>query len=129
MLNRKLNVLNFSMGLAIFLGVIGEIMIFLGIKDEGSIDFSAPFATGQAKTGFVGISLIFCSMIISIGTLRYKALETTKRRSDTEQSIKVKNGDIEIEWKGNLVHWNDSHHVRKLLDEIMSSVVKNNNKH
>lgn len=125
-LNRKLNVLSFAMGLSISLGFIGAIMIFLGIKDDGAIDFSAPFATGQAKSGFVGVTLIFCAMIISIGVLRYRALENTKRRVSSEQSIRVKNGDIEIEWRGNLTHWNDSHHVRKLLDEIMANIVQSN---
>ena len=49
-LKRKLNVLSFAMALAIMPGIVGAIMISLGIKDDGAIDFSAPFATGQAKS-------------------------------------------------------------------------------
>ena len=123
-LNRKLNVLSFAMALAILLCIIGATMIFLGIKDHGSIDFSSPFATGQAKSGFVGVTLIFCSLIASIGALRYRALENAKRQS--EQTIRIKNGDIEVEWKGNLTHWNDSHHVKKILEEILFNVEKIN---
>ncbi|MBU1340480.1 MAG: hypothetical protein KKE44_04485 [Proteobacteria bacterium] len=125
MMNRKLNVLSFAMGVAALLCVLGAVMIFSGIKDSGSIDFSSTFATGQAKSGFVGVTLIFCSMIVTIGALRYRALENTKRQLNSDQTIRIKHGDIEIEWKGNLTHWNDSHHVKELLNEIMLKMQKN----
>lgn len=122
MMNRKLNVLSFAMGVAVIMCVIGIVMIFSGIKDTGSIDFSSPFATGKATSGFVGVTLIFSSMIITIGALRYRALENTKRQVNSEQTIRIKHGEIEIEWRGNLTHWNDSHHVKQLLNEIMTQV-------
>ncbi len=93
-------------------------MIVMGIKDEGTIDFASPFLSGVAKSGFVGVLLLFCSVFISIGALHYRSREITKRDSQSNQTIRIKFGDKELEWKGNLTHWNDSHHIRKLLQEL-----------
>jgi hypothetical protein len=90
----------------------------MGIKDEGTIDLASPFLSGKAKSGFVGVILLFCSVFISLGVLHYRAKENSKRDSSSTQTIEIKMGNKELKWTGKLTHWNDSHHLRELLREL-----------
>ena len=53
---RRFNVKAAAMLISLIFCVAGIVMILMGIKDQGVIDLKTPFISGQAKSGFVGMS-------------------------------------------------------------------------
>jgi len=87
----RLNVKAIAMLICVLLVIGGGLMIFTGIKDDGFIDVKSPFLTGQVKSGFVGVMLIFCAVVVLVGSLY-----TRKSRHE----FTIKKGQSEFHWKG-----------------------------
>ena len=92
----RLNVKAVSMTLSVFLGISGCMMIVMGIRDTGSIDIRTPFLTGEAKSGFVGVLLVFLSMVITLACL----VVAKSRAHQSTHTLVVKRGDKEFTWQG-----------------------------
>jgi hypothetical protein len=115
---RKANPKASAMLIAFGLMLAGSVMIFREIKDEGAIDIKAPFITGKAKSGFVGVILVFGSITVCVATLHYRVKELAIRKRSSLQTIKYRKGDVELEWRGALDYWRDAEHVGRLLGRI-----------
>jgi hypothetical protein len=120
---RKANPKAFAMVFAFGLLLTGAAMIFQGIKDEGAIDIKAAFITGQVKSGFVGVLLIFGSIIVCVATLHYRVKELATQKRSTIQTIKCRKGDVELEWRGPLDYWTEAEHVERLLGHIAGEIM------
>jgi hypothetical protein len=53
---------------AVFFG-IGILMLYVGIKAEGSLDVSTGLFSGQLKTGDAGVIVLFLSFILMLASL------------------------------------------------------------
>jgi hypothetical protein len=106
-----------AMGIAFLLAACGCAMIFAGIRDQGAIDIKTPFITGQAKSGFVGVLLVFASVVITV------VLAASGRKPLKNQKIKVRSGGMQIEWEGELRRWDEAQHVAELLKAARLSVM------
>ena len=84
--------------------VAGITMVFMQIKDAGTVDLRTPFLDGTVKSGFVGISLIFLSIVLSIFSLVVVA------RRDME----IKVGNMSVRLRGPF--------SRKVISEVISTV-------
>ena len=126
MLLAKVNPKSIAMTIALILSILGCIMIFMGIKDDGLIDVTTPFITGKVKSGFIGISLLFISLISIIAVLYYRTKEFPYigKSLDNFQTIKIQKGDINLEWSGPLQYWEESKHVASLLDQVATTVLE-----
>ena len=91
-------------------------MIYKGIKDEGSIDIKSTFVSGQLKSGFVGVVLIFLSSVITITGLMNKGYPP-------KQKLKIRKGDMELEWEGDLYYWNESKNILDVISAITEQVL------
>ena len=116
-LSKKVNVRGISMLIALVIAISGSVMIYKGIKDEGAIDIKSPFVSGQLRSGFVGVVLIFLASAICITGLM-------TRGERPRQKIKLRKGDMELEWDGDLYYWNESRNILDIVDSITQMVLK-----
>ena len=105
---RKLNVKAVAMLNSFLLALFGTIMIFMGIKDQGMIDLKAPFISGHAKSGFVGILLVFFPVVIAIACLAMKK---------SPHKISIKKGEVEIECEGSVSTVEDLEYLERLIEQ------------
>ena len=113
-----------AMGIAFVLAIAGCSMIFSGIKDEGSIDLRTPLVTGQAKSGFVGALLVFGSLVISVICVLSLKSPAGPKVPRTNQRIVVRNGDMQLEWEGELQLLDESKYVVELLKSAQMSLLR-----
>lgn len=109
----RLNVKAIGMLICLLLVMGGALMIFTGIKDDGFIDVRSPFLTGQAKSGFVGVLLIFCAVIIVVGSMY-------TRKSCHEFTIKK--GGSEVHWKGTFSTAEELELVHRMVHDRLDSM-------
>lgn len=76
---------------AIFFSVLGVYMIMNGVKDDGFIDLSSAFVSGQVKSGLVGVTFAFLSAFLCAIVVIVKP---------TLHTLKITQGDTTIEWSG-----------------------------
>ena len=107
---KKLTVRSFMMSICVFLAVSGVVMIFLRIKDIGSIDFKTPFITGKAESGFVGILLIFSSVVGSTLCLCIQKKLSTHR-------VTIERGGEKLEWQGRMHSLDEIQTISRLLKD------------
>jgi hypothetical protein len=88
---KKINSRAVAMLIAVILAVSGIVMIFNQITDQGMIDIKSPVLSGKLTSGFVGMFLIFFSVLISAITLKTSIC--------TNQEVTIKNGKNEISYK------------------------------
>jgi hypothetical protein len=109
-LARKLNVRSAALMIAAMMVLFGCLMVKQGLRDDGAIDIRSPFLSGQVKSGFVGVLLVFMGMVITTTVvLRHRPPSTPR------QSIKVRNGSRSLEWDGDLYYWNERRNILDLI--------------
>lgn len=111
-LKGKLNLKAGDIFSSFYLGISGVVMIFMGIQDVGFIDLKTPFITGQAKSGFVGMLLIFSSVVIVICSL-------FTRKS--KHKLSIRKGGFVINWEGSVSTVEEFDLIRYLIEENFSS--------
>ena len=104
----KIHVRSGALIIAAFFAFVGVIMIFQGMHDEGFIDIKSAIISGKIKSGFVGVTFAFLSVILSIVSIIIKP---------TAQKLKVKRGDFSIEWEGVIKSSN------AIMDQIQSMMI------
>ena len=104
--------------ISIILVIFGVVMIFMGIKDTGTIGIKSSLVAGNIESGFVGASLTFLGVIVTIinrvkgGASRHK--------------VTVKKGDLVISWKGKVMsHKSAMDAIKKILVELETKNNKN----
>ena len=103
----KINARAVGMFLGFLLCVAGILMIFAGIKDDGFVDVKTPFVTGQARSGFVGLLLIFCATVIAVCSL----LAPRGRHK-----LSIREGDRVVTWEG----WPNTTEEHELIQRILN---------
>jgi len=73
----------------------GVVMIFIGIKDTGTIGIKTSIISGNVESGFVGVSLTFLGVIVSIFN-RLKG-------GASNHKVNVKGKGFEISWEGKVM--------------------------
>ena len=115
---RKINDRMIAIVVALLLAVSGIIMIFKQIADNGFIDIKSPFLSGKVQTGFVGVSLIFFTVII-IAILFRKTEE-----KDQEMSITV--GELKVSYKN--MGYEKVLELNSLIADLNRVLLENNEK-
>jgi hypothetical protein len=87
----KMHVRSAAVLIGAFFAVVGVIMIFHGIRDEGFIDLQSALVNGKVKTGLVGVTCAFLGAVVVVACVLTRP---------TLQKLKVKKGDASIEWEG-----------------------------
>lgn len=119
---RKLNVRCGLISLSLILMISGICFVGLEIKDNGSVDIKAPFITGTVKSGLVGITLLFFSVILC-GLAAFISSRNIKYapKHDVELS-RDKNGKWKIKYSGQLnipSDWGDfAHAIHEVVDSV-----------
>jgi len=103
----KINAKAVGLVLAFVLCLAGVLMIFAGIKDDGFVDVKTPFLTGQARSGFVGLLLIFCATVITVcGILAPRG----------RHKLSIKEGDRLVTWEGSPGTTEEHALIRQILN-------------
>jgi hypothetical protein len=55
---------------SLIINLTGCLLIYFGVRAEGSIDFKTAFLEGRLETGMVGLVVVVIGMIISLAVLR-----------------------------------------------------------
>ncbi len=108
----RLNLKSFCIALSFLLVCFGVLMIFLGIEDAGSVNLAFTGGEGEIRSGFVGVTLIFLGVFLSLFALLSKA---------PSHSIKIENADIKLEWTGNVHSFEEAlASIKKVVDGLSS---------
>ena len=99
-----------AMLLALILGIAGICMIYSGIQDQGYIDVKSALVEGKLKSGFVGVIVLFMSMILAIACVVARAMAKPER-------LELKRGQCSITWQGDTVNF-DHDLVKALVDAL-----------
>ena len=90
----KINVKSASLLISFVTIVSGIIMVILQIKDEGFIDIKSAVISGQIKSGFVGITLIFLGVVICLFCISFRG----------KTKLEVSKGDMKVSFSGAITH-------------------------
>ncbi len=84
-------------------------MIFLGIKETGTLDVKTPFLTGELRSGFVGLFLILIGMLLAIFSCFVKK---------PRHKVTLKRGDIEVQWEGVMYSFVELREFQMLINRL-----------
>lgn len=103
--------------ISIILVLSGVVMIFMGIKDTGTIGIKSSIVSGNVESGFVGVSLTFLGVIVSIIN-RLKG-------GASQHKVNVKGKGFEISWEGKVMSHNSAmESIKRIINDLET---KNNN--
>lgn len=106
---------------ALVLAISGCFMISVGLTDEGMIDVKTPFITGQIKTGFVGMLLVFCSVVCVVATLGISR-SLGQIHKPPIHTIEIAQGDTKIVWSGPIHFLDEAPYIEHLLHTVARSL-------
>ncbi|MBA3569721.1 MAG: hypothetical protein H0W28_10315 [Pyrinomonadaceae bacterium] len=98
-----------AMLIALLLACGGIAMIFLGIKETGTLDVKTPFLTGELRSGFVGLFLILIGMLLAIFSCFVKK---------PRHKVTLKRGDIEVQWEGVMYSFVELREFQMLINRL-----------
>lgn len=94
---------------SVILVLSGIVMIFMGIKDTGTIGIKSSIVSGNVESGFVGVSLTFLGVIVSIIN-RLKG-------GASKHKVNVKGKGFEISWEGKVMsHKTAMEAIKKIIE-------------
>jgi hypothetical protein len=97
--------------ISVILVLSGVVMIFMGIKDTGTIRIKISIVSGNVETGFVGVSLTFLGVIVSIFN-RCKG-------GASKHKVNVKGKGFDISWEGKVISHNTAMEaIKRIIVEI-----------
>ena len=102
-----------AMLIAFLLACGGIAMIFLGIRETGSLNVKTPFLTGELKSGFVGLFLILIGVLLAIFSCFVKK---------PRHKVTVKRGDIEVQWEGVMYSFVELREFQMLINRLQLPV-------
>lgn len=103
--------------ISIILVISGVVMIFMGIKDTGTIGIKSSIVSGNVESGFVGVSMTFLGVIVSI-------INRLKGGASLHK-VNVKGKDFEISWEGKVMSHNTAMEAIKKIIELQTKNNKN----
>jgi hypothetical protein len=90
---RRINTRALTLLVALILSVGGLLLVYLGIKDDGFIDLKSAFIEGKLRSGLVGVTIIFLSVVLCLACV----LVPIRKEPYT---IEISHGGHRIKWSG-----------------------------
>jgi hypothetical protein len=87
----KMHIRSGALLVGAFFSVVGVLMIYHGVKDDGFIDLQSAVVSGQIKSGLVGVTFSFLGALIVIACVISKP---------TIQKLRIQKDKNIIEWEG-----------------------------